>query len=74
MSISDLGIYNHGTTANEESLSNQSGDTFLLTDDESSQVFSYADILQRQEQQSQQRVPVPSAPPTDSFLSAAAVL
>ena len=44
--MSDLGIQ---ANANEDSISNQSGDTFLLTDDEAGTVNTYADILHHRE-------------------------
>ena len=46
--MADPGIYD-GVNANETSISNQSGDTLLLTDDEAETVNSYAYALRNQE-------------------------
>ena len=51
--MADLGIHNganeDGTNIVEETISNQSGDTFLLTDDVAETVHSYADALRNRE-------------------------
>ncbi len=47
MSTSDHGIHEN-ERANEGTISNQSGDTFLLTDDEAEVVQSYAESLRRE--------------------------